>query len=180
MPLDPSFWDDLPTIALPSRPCGPWFTQPIVLTGALTTPQRFLRINRGDQLRVSWPLKNGHPVLVSVKTSWSGRSNTKTYGLIVGWANGGPPTVVTLGWLPLDPKLLALIKMVYKEEARGPVTMDSTIKRTEQGIWEVQGHDFSILTDLRAQSPLKHFDIEQDLRKETARWPGGPVAEGLF
>jgi len=176
MPLDPSFWSE-DGLVQAGLPLGAHFTRPMGLTN-FGRPQRFLRINRGDELRVSWPLSGGWAVLMS-SNDGGNRAKDKNYGLITGWRWSLPPSeepaLRAVGWLPLTITLLEMIRAAY--ETMDPAQQDITIKRDLKGRWGYESHDTSILSALTSEAKAS---ILVTARQVIERWPGHRTARELF
>ncbi len=171
MPLDPTFWDEL------SDPAAP----PVVVTGfpfkvrGLTNfpaPTRFLRINPGDEMLVSWAppevsmATHGPAAPVVVKQRSRGGANV--YGLVVGFV---PNAAHYVGWLRIRPKLLETLAKAYKDI--DPSKHDCIIKRHANSGWQVMVQDDNALEKLRGTGD--YLTLTGKIRSLVAEWPGDRV-----
>jgi len=171
MPLDPTFWDDpLDPVAPPAVSGFPFKVKGL---SNFPTPTRFLRINPGDELRVSWaPPEHSWarpetraPVVVNVQRS---RRDAYVYGLVIGFVSNMAHPV---GWLRITPKLLKTLSEAY--EGIDPGQRDCIIKRHANSGWQVMVEDDNALEALKGTAD--YLTLTGKIRSVVTEWPGDRV-----
>lgn len=172
MPLDPTFWDDPEDLVVPLLPKAGFPFKVRGLTN-FPTPSRFLRINPGDELHVSWAPpevswskpETSAPVVIKVQRS---RRDAYVYGLVVGFVRGATNPV---GWLRITPKLLEALTEAYKGIA--PKERDCIIKRHANSGWQVMIEDGNALEALKGTAD--YLTLTGKIRSVVTEWPGDRV-----
>lgn len=179
MPLPDWFWnpespEEMPSLLDDLPP--PSFNR---LWGLPNTghPTHRMIVNRSYRLRVSWVVGKDNRLVV-VNVTGRSKSADKVFALVVGWTDGTANTPL-VRWLPLPPKLLETVRVVYKQPGMDPRTRDVILTKDRQGAWGWAECDDCLLANLREQEPGKYRNIEALILLTIDRWPG-EGHRGLF
>jgi len=170
MPLPDDFWEVGDGAVVGVTPVSrPSFRKVRELIGSSGTPTAKLIINKGDQLRISWPAGPNHQALL---VSVNGRH---TFGLVVGWTS---PTTATVRWLPLYPTLLRMVRAIYED--LDPRVNDITLKRDTQGRWGYESPPDCNLSMIQTDDSAWSLGVQDRIKRALQAWPGTIISKGWY